>query len=128
VTVNLAFTDAYVSRDNTLPLGSRLVNIPRSSASLLAVFEDADARGAPYGVGGGLNYVGRRTGDQAGSFMLPSYVTARALAYWQFTPKMKLSLDVNNLFNKRYYSSSYNSLWIMPGDERNATLALNIKF
>ncbi|MGO0792289.1 TonB-dependent siderophore receptor [Herbaspirillum seropedicae] len=128
VTANLAYTDAYVSRDNTLPVGSRLVNIPRSSASLLAVFEDADARGAPYGVGGGLNYVGRRTGDQAGSFMLPSYVTARALAYWQFTPKMKLSLDVNNLFNKRYYSSSYNSLWIMPGDERNATLALNIKF
>jgi iron complex outermembrane receptor protein len=45
-------------------------------------------------------------------------VTARALAYWQFTPKMKLSLDVNNLFNKRYYSSSYSNVWIMPGDER----------
>ncbi len=128
VTGNLAYTDAYVSQDNTLPVGSRLVNIPRLSGSLLTVFEDADARGAPYGVGGGLNYVGQRTGDQAGSFMLPSYVTARALAYWQFTPRMKLSLDVNNLFNKRYYSSSYNSLWIMPGDERNATLALNIKF
>ncbi len=127
-TGNLAYTDAFVAKDNTLAVGSRLVNVPRLSGSVLAIFEDADARGAPYGLGGGLNYVGARNGDQAGSFELPSYVTARALAYWQFTPAMKLSLDVNNLFNKRYYSSSYSNVWIMPGDERSATLALNVKF
>ncbi|KAF1042746.1 MAG: Ferrichrome outer membrane transporter/phage receptor [Herbaspirillum frisingense] len=125
---NLAYTDAYVSKDNTLAAGARLVNIPRTSGSLLAVYDSADEHGMPYGVGGGVNYVGARTGDQAGSFTLPAYVTARALAYWQFTPRMKLSLDVNNLFNKRYYASSYSNLWIMPGDERNATLALNVKF
>ncbi|MFJ3317103.1 TonB-dependent siderophore receptor [Herbaspirillum huttiense] len=128
LTGNLAYTDAYVSKDNTLTVGSRLINVPRVSGSVLAVFEDASASGSPYGIGGGLNYVGNRTGDQAGSFKLPAYVTARALAYWQFTPKMKLSLDVNNLFNKRYYSSSYSNVWIMPGDERTATLALNVKF
>lgn len=128
VTGNLAYTDAYVARDDTLAAGSRLVNAPRASGSLLAIYENADARGAPCGVGGGFNYVGERTGDQAGSFRLPGYMTARALAYWQFTPQMKLSLDVNNLFDKRYYASSYNSLWIMPGDGRSATLALNVKF
>jgi iron complex outermembrane receptor protein len=128
ITGNLAYTDAYVSRDNTLAVGSRLVNVPRTSGSLLAVFEDADARGGVWGAGGGLNYVGARTGDQAGSFELPSYVTARALAYWQLTPRVKLSLDVNNLFNKRYYASSYSNLWIMPGDGRSATLGLNLKF
>jgi iron complex outermembrane receptor protein len=128
LTGNLAYTDAYVSKDNTLAVGSRLINVPRVSGSVLAVFEDVSASGSPYGIGSGLNYVGNRTGDQAGSFKLPAYVTARALAYWQFTPKMKLSLDVNNLFNKRYYSSSYSNVWIMPGDERTATLALNVKF
>ncbi|WP_077237914.1 TonB-dependent siderophore receptor [Herbaspirillum sp. VT-16-41] len=128
LTGNLAYTDAYVAKDNTLTVGARLVNVPRVSGSLLAVFEDVDAHGAPFGVGGGASYVGARTGDQAGSFRLPAYATARALAYWQFTPRMKLSLDVNNLFNKRYYTSSYNNLWIMPGDERNAMLALNVRF
>lgn len=128
LTGNLAYTDAYVSKDNILAVGSRLINVPRVSGSVLAVFEDASATGSPYGIGGGLNYVGERTGDQAGSFKLPGYVIARALAYWQFTPKMKLSLDVNNLFNKRYYSSSYSTVWIMPGEERTATLALNVKF
>lgn len=128
VTGNLAYTHAYVARDNTLAVGSRLVNVPRISGSLLAVYESADTRGAPYGVGGGFNYAGERTGDQAGSFRLPGYVTARALAYWQLTPQMKLSLDVNNLLDKRYYASSYGNLWIMPGDGRSATLALNVKF
>ncbi|NQE49294.1 TonB-dependent siderophore receptor [Herbaspirillum rubrisubalbicans] len=128
LTGNLAYTDAYVSKDNTLAVGSRLLNVPRVSGSVLAVFEDALASGSPYGIGGGLNYVGDRTGDQTGSFKLPAYLTARALAYWQLTPKMKLSLDVDNLFNKRYYSSSYSSVWIMPGNERTATLALNVKF
>lgn len=128
LTGNLAYTDAWVSKDNTLAAGSRLVNVPRVSGSLLAVYEDADARGAPWGVGGGASYVGARTGDQAGSFKLPGYMTARALAYWQFTPAIKLSLDVDNLFDKRYYASSYNNLWIMPGEGRSATLALNVKF
>ncbi|MBP0598025.1 TonB-dependent siderophore receptor [Herbaspirillum sp. LeCh32-8] len=128
LTGNFAYTDAYVSRDNTLAIGSRLVNVPRASGSALAVYEDADARDGVWGVGGGASYVGERTGDQAGSFKLPAYVTARALAYWQVTPQVKLSLDMNNLFNKRYYASSYNNLWIMPGDERSATLSMNLKF
>jgi len=128
VTGNLAYTDAAVTQDNTLAVGARLINVPRTSGSLLTVYEDVDARGGAYGVGGGANYVGARTGDAGGSFMLPSYVTAKALAYWQFTPAMRLSLDVNNLFNKRYYASSYSSVWIAPGDERSATLGLNVRF
>ncbi|WP_330987199.1 hypothetical protein [Herbaspirillum lusitanum] len=60
--------------------------------------------------------------------MLPAYVTAKALAYWQFTPSMRLSLDVANLFNKHYYASSYSNVWIAPGDARSAMLGLNIRF
>ncbi|MCA1326796.1 TonB-dependent siderophore receptor [Herbaspirillum sp. alder98] len=125
---NLAWTDAYVARDNTLKTGSRLVNVPRTSGSLLAIYEDADARGGVWGIGGGPSYVGARSGDQGDTFELPSYVTARALGYWQVTPKVRLSLDVNNLFNKRYTASSYSNLWIMPGDERSAALTVRVKF
>jgi iron complex outermembrane receptor protein len=102
--------------------------VPRTSGSLLGVYENTDSNGGLYGVGGGFNYVGARTGNASGSFMLPAYTTARALAYWQFTPKMRLSLNINNLFNKQYYASSYSSVWITPGDERSAVLGLQIKF
>lgn len=128
VSGNLAWTDAYVARDNTLKVGGRLVNVPRTSGSLLAVYEDADARGGVWGIGGGASYVGARSGDQADSFELPSYVTARALGYWQITPRLKLSLDINNLFDKRYTASSYSNLWVMPGDQRSAALSLRMKF
>ncbi|MFL9923999.1 TonB-dependent siderophore receptor [Herbaspirillum lusitanum] len=128
ITGNLAYTDARVTKDNTLAVGARLINVPKTSGSLLGIYEDVDARGGLYGMGGGFSYVGARTGDAAGSFELPGYVTAKALAYWQFTPKMRLSLDINNLFNKQYYASSYSSVWIAPGDERSAVLVLNIKF
>jgi len=128
VSGNLAWTDAYVARDNTLPTGARLVNVPRTSGSLLAIYEDADARGGLWGIGGGPSYVGARSGDQADSFTLPAYVTARALGYWQFHPRVRLSLDVNNLFNKRYTASSYSNLWSMPGEERSAALTVRVKF
>jgi iron complex outermembrane recepter protein len=128
LTGNLSYTDAVVTKDNALAVGSRLINVPKTSASMLAVYEDIDAHDGRYGVGGGLSYVGVRTGDTTGSFTLPAYVTAKALAYWQFTPKMRLSLDVNNVFNKQYYASSYSSVWIAPGDQRSVTLGLNVKF
>ncbi|EJM95636.1 TonB-dependent siderophore receptor [Herbaspirillum sp. YR522] len=128
VSGNLAWTDAHVARDNTLKVGSRLVNVPRTSGSLLAIYEDADARGGVWGIGGGPSYVGARSGDQADSVELPSYVTARALGYWQITPRVKLSLDINNLFDKRYAASSYSNLWIMPGDQRSAALSVRMKF
>ncbi len=128
LTGNMAFTDAVVTKDNTLPVGSRLINVPKTSGSLLTVYEDVDANGGLYGLGGGLNYVGARTGDTAGSFTLPAYTTVKALAYWQVTPKMRLSFNVNNLFNKQYYASSYSSVWITPGEVRSATLGLTIKF
>lgn len=128
VTGNLAYTDAAATKDNTLAVGARLINVPRTSGSLLTVYEDVDTQGGVYGVGGGANYVGARTGDAGGSFMLPAYVTAKALAYWQVTPVVRLSLDVGNLFNKRYYASSYSNVWIAPGDERTVTLGLNARF
>lgn len=128
MTGSFAYTDAMVTKDNTLPVGTRLINVPEISASILAIYEDVLANGDVYGVGSGLTYVGVRTGDALGSFELPGHVTAKLLGYWQITPKMRLSLDINNLFNKRYYASSYSSVWITPGDERSVALGLNVKF
>lgn len=125
---NITYTDARVTKDNKLAVGARLVNVPRLSASALAIYEAATSKGGIYGLGGGANYVGVRSGDAVSSFDLPEYVTAKLLAYWQFTPKMRLSLNIDNLFNKQYYASSFSNLWVAPGNQRTATLALNVKF
>ena len=37
-------------------------------------------------------------------------------------------LNVDNLFNKQYYASSYSQVWVAPGTERTITLNARYKF
>jgi iron complex outermembrane receptor protein len=125
-----AYTDATVTRgDNTIVTGSRFANVPRHSANLLATQQFALGAGTA-SVGGGLQYVGERLGDVAVSskFTLPAYTTARLLASYAPTAKLRLALNVENLFNRSYYASSYSQLWVAPGAERTVTLNAHYRF
>ena len=129
VTASLAYNDVRVLADNTLAVGSRLLNTPRINGSVLAVYESALNNGSLYGIGGGFTHMGERLG-QTGvpDFQLPAYTTAKATAYWRLSPKFRVSLDVDNLFDTRYYTSSYSRVWVTPGSARNITLGLQAKF
>ena len=125
-----AYTDASVTRgDTTIVTGSRLANVPRHSANLLATQQFALGTGTA-SVGGGVQYVGERLGDVAisSSFTLPAYTTARLLASYSPTAKLRLALNVENLFNRSYYASSYSQLWVAPGAERTLTLNAHYRF
>ena len=125
-----AYTNATVTRgDNTIVTGSRFANVPRHSANLLATQQFVLGTGAA-SVGGGLQYVGERLGDVAVSskFTLPAYTTARLLASYAPTAKLRLALNVENLFNRSYYASSYSQLWVAPGAERTLTLNAHYRF
>ncbi|GIZ53319.1 TonB-dependent siderophore receptor [Noviherbaspirillum aridicola] len=137
LSASLAYIEAEVKRDNLLEVGARLLNVPKLSGSLLLMYEDALAGGGRYGIGGGLAYSGRRLGEartraQAGSgedaFELPSHTTARLAAYWRITPALRLSLDVDNLFDRTWYASSYQRTWVTPGAPRTVVLGLQAKF
>jgi iron complex outermembrane recepter protein len=121
-----AYTDARVTRgDHTIVSGSRFPNVPRHSGNVLLVAGDARAS-----VGGGLAYVGERFGDVAvsGNFRLPAYTTARLLAAYAPDPHWRLALNVDNLFDRRYYASSYSRLWVAPGSTRTVTATLSHRF
>lgn len=60
---SLVFNDVEITRDNTLEVGGRLLNVPKVNGSVLAVYEDALANGQRYGVGGGVTYMGKRLGQ-----------------------------------------------------------------
>ena len=133
----LAFNDVEVSRDNTLEVGGRLLDVPKVNGSLLAVYENAFASGQRYGVGGGVTHVGKRLGEartqaqaSAGTaaFELPDYTTAKLVAWWRITPALRLAMNVDNLFDTTYYSSSYSRVWVAPGTGRAVTVALQAKF
>ena len=137
VTGSLAYNDVSVQRDNTLEVGGRVLNTPRVNGSVLAVYENALAGGGRYGLGGGFTHMGKRLGQArtqaeatAGTvaFDLPAYTTAKLVAYWRLSPALRLSLDVDNLFDTSYYTSSYSRVWVTPGSARSATLGLQAKF
>jgi iron complex outermembrane receptor protein len=121
-----AFTDARVTRgDNTITTGSRLPNVARHSGNVLLVAGNARAS-----IGGGIAYVGKRRGDVAASsdFTLPGYATARLLGTWLPSKHLRLSLNVDNLFDRRYYASSYSRLWVAPGSTRTVSLTAGYVF
>ncbi|MCX7290664.1 MAG: TonB-dependent receptor, partial [Janthinobacterium sp.] len=81
-------------------------------------------------VGGGVHHVGERLGDVAvsSSFTLPAYTTAKLLASYAPNAQLRLALNVENLFNRSYYASSYSQLWVAPGAERTLTLNAHYRF
>lgn len=129
VNASLSYNEAEVSRDNSLAVGSRLLNVPRINASVLAVYEGRFDNGQRWSLGAGATHTGSRLGQTGVSdFDLPAYTVAKLVAYWRLSPTMRLSLDVDNLFDQRYYSSSYSKLWVTPGAPRQLTLGLQAKF
>ncbi|MFS2025823.1 TonB-dependent siderophore receptor [Massilia sp. CT11-137] len=126
LSASYAYTDARVTRgDNTIRTGSRVPNVPRHSANVLLVAGDARLS-----AGAGLAYVGERFGDVAASsdFWLPGYTTARVMAAYAPDKRWRVALNVDNLFDRRYYASSYSRLWVAPGSTRTATATLSYRY
>lgn len=137
LTASLAYNDVRVEKDNTLEVGGRVLNAPRVNGSVLAVYEGALEGGSRYGVGCGFTHMGERLGQartqveaNAGTaaFDLPAYTTVKAVAYWRLSPTLRVSLDVDNLFDTTYYTSSYSRVWVTPGNARAVTLGVQAKF
>lgn len=126
VSGNFSWDDARVERDRTLAPGTRVMNVPKVSAGLLAIREAVLDNGGRYGLGGGVNYVGDRSGNTADTYALPAYTTAKLVSYWQISKKVRLSLDVHNLFNRNYYTASWANLYVIPGAERSIVTRLKV--
>lgn len=125
-----AYVDAEVTEateGSTPAVGSRLLNVPEHSGSLLAVYEFLDGGLRGLELGGGLNYVGDRSGNVADSgFELPGYTTVDLLARYKATQDLTLGVNLNNAFDRTYYERSYSNLWVMPGEPRNLSLSLSL--
>jgi iron complex outermembrane receptor protein len=121
-----AYIDAEVTKDNSIPEGSDLLGIARNSASLMSVyqFQGGSLQGSE--LGAAVNYVGDRSGQTGSDFELPAYTTVDLLARWQATKDLNLGLNLNNLFNRKYYERSFNNVWVMPGDPRNLSVSLTL--
>lgn len=106
--------------------GNPLTNTPKHSGSLWTTYD------LPVGVqlGYGATYQGDYylNNNAAILYKTDSYWVHRASAAYNVTDELELRLNVNNLFDKLYFTRGRNNGWATPGDGRNATLTLNYTF
>jgi iron complex outermembrane receptor protein len=97
-----AYTDAFVSKDNSLPVDDRLYNVPLHSASLWTTYEIQSGNLKGLGFGLGLVYASEREARLPNTFKLPSYVRADASIFYRWD-NYRIGLNVKNIFNTEYY-------------------------
>ncbi len=120
-----AYVDAEVTKDNTIRVGSRLANIPRNSFSLLNVYEFQDGALKGLGLGAGGKYVAERVGQTSNTpFSMGAYTVVDLLGYYKVNDKVRLNLDVKNLFNRDYEEGAFGNVYAYPGEPRTVQVGI----
>ena len=122
-----AYIDAEVTQgDAVIPTGSRILGVAKRSGSLLGVYEFQDGYLRGSDVGAAFTYVGDRSGEAGSNFELPAYQTIDLLAHYKASDNVTVGLNLNNLFDEKYYERSYSNYWVNPGEPRNFTVSLTL--
>lgn len=117
--------------------GDDLVQVPDHAFSLFTTYDLPHDIQVGYGVTYQGEYYLTQHGLVAGStntrttiprVKAQDYFVHRATVAWSPTEALELRLNVNNLFDKEYYTRVRNNGWALPGDRRNATLTANYRF
>ncbi|WP_058022924.1 TonB-dependent siderophore receptor [Pseudohongiella spirulinae] len=135
---DLHFSYAYVDAEATkgvldfnfgrqISAGDKLINVPRHSLSAM-ISRDLTLDGRAVTFGGGVIYVGERAGETATSFMLPGYAVWRAYTAVELINNFNIKAELDNVFDKTYYSNSFSPLWIQPGTPRRARISAELRF
>jgi len=125
---NYTFTKASVIESEVDRKGARLKNIPRHTANLNADYQ-FELLGREAGLVGTINYFGKRSANYIDNgTSLPEFTVVNVGGYVQVRPDLRAQLNIDNVFDKDYYVSSYTDEWVQPGEPLKATLSLTWNF
>lgn len=125
VTKRLSVVGAYTYTDGELvTTGNQPANMPKHSASLWTRFDPVPQFGAAVGV----IYAGKRYAAADNIVALPDYTRVDAALYYHISEQVSAQLNVENVFNTRYYLYAHNNNNITPGSPTAFRVGLNAKF
>ena len=132
IIASYGYTDAKVLEDPDYA-GKPLPNVPRHTGSLFLTYDIHNAfAGNTLTIGGGGHGVSRRSATNGADYYLPGYFVADAFAAYKMKLQYPLTLQVNvkNLFDKTYYTSSIatNNLGNQIGDPREVQFTVKMEF
>lgn len=122
-----SYIDGKVTKDNVIPVGDKLQNVPANNLNgwVRYGFRDGILNGLSASLGG--SYYSSQAGDLPNTFDLPAYALMNANLTYAFG-NMRVQLNGRNLLDRRYYTGSYNYLYVLPGHPRTAQLTLEWSF
>lgn len=132
IIASYGYTDAKVLEDPDYA-GKPLPNVPRHTGSLFLTYDIHNAfAGNTLTLGGGGHGVSRRSATNGADYYLPGYFVADAFAACKMKLQYPVTLQVNvkNLFDKTYYTSSIatNNLGNQIGDPREVQFTVKMEF
>ena len=132
IIASYGYTDAKVLEDPDYA-GKPLPNVPRHTGSLFLTYDIHNAiAGNTLTIGGGGHGVSRRSATNGADYYLPGYFVADAFAAYKMKLQYPVTLQVNvkNLFDKTYYTSSIatNNLGNQIGDPREVQFTVKMEF
>lgn len=107
--------------------GTPLVNSPdhQFSVQISKGLEIADMAAE---IGGGILYVGDRSGELGSDYTLPDYLTVRLFGEIEPIENIALRVSVDNLFDETFYTDSYANVWTQPGAPRSFRVSARYSF
>ncbi|POA78133.1 TonB-dependent siderophore receptor [Pseudomonas sp. DP16D-R1] len=122
-----AYINAEVTEgDKVIPTGSRILGVAKHSGSLLGVYAFQDGRLRGSDLGAAFTHVGDRSGEAGSDFELPAYHTVDLLAHYKASDNVTVGLNLNNIFDEKYFERSYSNYWVNLGEPRNFTVSLTL--
>ncbi len=123
----VGFLDAKITEDRIFPVGNRLVGVPHVSGSVWTTYEFHEGWLRGLGLGAGVTYVGRRTGDLNASYSVGAYARVDAALWYDFDERWRLSINLRNLTDARYIEQPFNQFNNAPGAPFSAIAAIRVK-
>jgi iron complex outermembrane receptor protein len=128
VLANYAYTDATVTRDNTLPVGDKLARVPRNSGRLAGRYRVLDGAAQGLSFGAGVTAVGRRELTLPNTVSVPGMVTVDAQAAYDFG-RYTIQVSAVNLTGRRAFEPHqyFGFPVVMPTQPRSGYVTLKIR-
>ena len=115
----LTATQSATARD-----GARLAQVPKHSASLWNRYEFTPA----WAAGLGVIYRDDIFTTTSNAVTAPSFTRVDGALFYTLNPNYRVQVNVENLFDKKYYASAHSDNNISPGSPRAVRVALNARF
>ena len=120
-----AWQDARITRTTAAaPSGREVPLVPAHTFSLWNKYELTPV----VSVGLGVIHQTRRFASISNTVTLPGFTRADAAVFVRLNERLRAQINIENLFDKRYASTSHGDNNILPGSPRAARVSLNVDF